>query len=68
LPRQDTHPNFLAYLCGHDSTFNTVTGLSPEQPRNHGSIPNSDKRFSSSLMCPDWLWGAPSLLFNGCRI
>jgi len=23
------------------------------------------KRFFSSPKCPDWLWGPPSLLFNG---
>ena len=31
---------------------------------NWGSISNRDKIFSSPK-CPDWLWGPPSLLFNG---
>jgi hypothetical protein len=23
--------------------------------------------FSSGLLCPDWLWGPPSLMYNGYR-
>jgi len=32
-----------------------------------GSIPGRGKRFFSSPTRPDWLWGPPSLLFNGYR-
>jgi hypothetical protein len=33
---------------------------------NPGSIPDRSKGFSSNL-CPDRLWGPPSLLYNGYR-
>jgi hypothetical protein len=32
-----------------------------------GSIPGMAGLFSS-LQLPDWLWGLPSLLSNGCRV
>jgi hypothetical protein len=32
-----------------------------------GSNPHSGKKFFSSPKRPDWLWGPPSLLFNGYR-
>jgi len=31
----------------------------------HGLNHGRDKKVLSSLKCPDWLWGPPSLLFSG---
>jgi len=34
-------------------------------PRNHGSVSGMGKRFIFSPKPSHWLWGPPSLLFNG---
>jgi hypothetical protein len=46
-------------------SVNVVTKLLIGWLKNHGLIPGRGKRTISSLKCPDWHWGPPSLLFNG---
>jgi hypothetical protein len=37
------------------------------RPGDRGSIPGRGKRFFLYPLCPDRLWGPPSLLYNGYR-
>jgi hypothetical protein len=37
------------------------------RPWDRGSIPGRGKGFFLLPLCPDWLWGPPSLLSNGYR-
>jgi len=46
------------------SSVSVITTLCVDQTRNPGLISNSDKRFTSSPKCVDWLWGSLSLLLN----
>jgi hypothetical protein len=37
------------------------------RPGDRGSIPGGGRGFFLYPLCPDWLWGPPSLLYNGYR-
>jgi hypothetical protein len=49
----------------HSSVINIIIGVWAGYQRNHGLIPNSDKRSVSCAKHPDWFWGTHVLLSTG---
>jgi hypothetical protein len=49
------------------SSVNIVYDYGAGRPGDRGSIPGSGKGFFLYPLCPDRLWGPPSLLSNGYR-
>jgi hypothetical protein len=56
------HVLFLKVLHSRDSSIGIAMGYGLDR---RGSIPDSGKRFFSTPQHPGWLWGPPSLLYNG---
>jgi hypothetical protein len=54
-------PNLMK---GREGAVGTATRLQVGHPRNHGLILGWDRRFDSSLQCPDQPWNIPNLLFH----
>jgi hypothetical protein len=49
------------------SHFGSHTGYGLDDPAIEVRSPAGAEDFSSSLLCPDRLWGPPSLLYNRYR-
>jgi hypothetical protein len=69
------HRSLLAFFQNKESRLKMVLHINEELRKlswysdglwaGWGLIPRRGKRFFSSPQCPDWLWGPPSLLYNG---
>jgi hypothetical protein len=58
--------NWLLH-CEPGSSVSIVSGYGLNDQTIEVRSPAEAKDFSSSLLCPDRLWGPPSLLYNGYR-
>jgi hypothetical protein len=59
--------NFSFYRCSIRSSSTSVSTVSDYRLDDRGSIPVREKGFFLQPLCPDQLWGPPSLLSNGYR-